>query len=180
MVQPTRSPGTLPACAAFAAFATAATFAVLSSCVTDRTLLPGPDPLPAPPAPASVRAYFRERYRPLAPLWDVLGPFPSPLDAMHRDLLIRQGGEARAVPAAGEISISPEVSATWKTVTAAVQDAWIPRAFRTRYATYVPLHAGKERFGPETALAIARVASPGGLHRFHLSARTRAISCPPK
>ena len=115
-------------------------------------------------------AYFQARYPASASEWRVLGPFPSPLDALARDLFVAEGGEARLRPSAGPVPMPSGTTAQWRRAGPLPSDAWNPQPFLTRYAGYVPLRVGPGALGPETALALADLETEGGLHRLVLQA----------
>jgi hypothetical protein len=136
------------------------------------------EPLPAAwDLPAAARAYFRDHHAPGVLSWHVLGPFPSPYDPLARDLLLADGGECNVAPSSRPVTIPPNITVAWRELYSRRHDVWHPQPLLTRYAGYVPVRTGEGGMGSETALAVADLASEGGLYRLVLRAWGSARLC---
>lgn len=140
--------------------------AMLPACIPDKRQDPADRLAVYRHLAAPARDYFQERYAGSLDAWFVLGPFPSPLNPMDRDLLINDKGEAQARPSSGTVRIPPRTEATWQKIRPFPHDIWIPQGLSTRYTGFVPIHQGQPGRGSETVLAYGEMSCPtGGLHR---------------
>ncbi len=141
--------------------------AASASCIPEKPDLTGSAPPPPRfPEPAgAASAYFSARYAAEHTLWHVLGPFPTPLDPLSRDLLVYEGGEEHLHPSRGAVTVPPGTTTWWKTVRPLAADRWIPAGFRTRYTGYVPVFQGAPGNGSRTAVALSERYLDKGLYR---------------